>query len=83
MIAASKRLVVFACPNCAQEVRSLLTKRELEEGLNNSQLHLYHTMCDYTWDERLGPQERMNIASFIKSEFPDSDSFRSDDFHGI
>ena len=74
MIAESKRLLVFVCPKCSEEVRSLLTKRELEDGLTASQLHLSHVMCDHTWDERLGPQERMNIASFILLEFPDQDS---------
>jgi len=63
--------MVFVCPNCSSEVRSLLTKRELEDGLSTSILRLYHVMCDHTWDERLGPQERMNIANFIQTEFPD------------
>jgi len=71
MIAESRRLMVFVCPNCSSEVRSLLTKRELEDGLSTSILRLYHVMCDHTWDERLGPQERMNIANFIQTEFPD------------
>jgi len=43
----------------------------LEDGLTNSSLHLYHVMCGHAWDERLGPQERMNIASFIQLEFPE------------
>jgi len=71
MIAESRRLLVFSCPNCSQEVHSLLTKRELEDGLTNSNLHLYHVMCEHSWDERLGPQERQNIASFIQLEFPE------------
>ena len=69
MIAESKRLLTFVCPNCAHDVRSLLTKRELEEGLTSSRLHLYHVMCEHAWEERLGPQERMNIAGLIQSEF--------------
>jgi hypothetical protein len=71
VIAESKRLLVFICPNCSQDVRSLLTRRELEEALASTQLRLYHAACGHTWDERLGPQERMTIASFIESEFPD------------
>jgi hypothetical protein len=71
VIAESKRLLIFTCPHCSEDVRSLLTKRELEEALASSQLRLYHVACDHTWDERLGPQERMNIASLIESEFPD------------
>jgi hypothetical protein len=71
MISESKRLQVFTCPHCSEEVRSLLTRRELEEGLRTSRLRLYHLVCDHSWDQPLGPQERTDLANFIKLEFPD------------
>jgi hypothetical protein len=71
MISESKRLQVFTCPHCSEDVRLLLTRRELEQGLQTSKLHLYHIVCNHRWDQPLGPQERTDLATFIEVEFPD------------
>jgi hypothetical protein len=71
MISESKRLQVFTCPGCLEEVRYLLTRRELEEALRTSRLRLYHPVCNHNWEQLLGPRERTDLASFIQLEFPD------------
>jgi hypothetical protein len=71
MISESKRLQVFTCPHCSEEVRLLLTRRELEQGLQTFRLHLNHIVCNYSWEQTLGPRERTDLANFIRLEFPD------------